>query len=543
MIREKHCERVISSRLVLRWKETDTGYKAKARWCVPGFKNSAIHEIERSCPTPELSSINITLQILASTTSEGTLADGKKAFMQGDPSVRVEPLFATPPPERLPGTPEGALVRLDREVYGLVSGMSGWRSRIVSQLKEEGCEMNTNEPCLFSKFAVREETAVDGGTIAPGEFVGCVLLEVDDHLMGGPGKAHDESMERLRQKIKFGKWHRLIQDVPSFFGGRHFTQLLDRRFKVDMTRFIQERLRPISLPRGRCFDRSAEATEGEVKALRAVAGSLSWVARQCRPDEAGTASTLQGSASRAVVKDLSDANRAVNRLKQTEEVGLLIHSIPLVNLRTVSILDAALDLDRPDGSTQGGFMVGFTTSELHQQGPAAMSLMSWSSHKVKRSVSASLAGEVFMMIEGVAECEWIGGLLESAIYQDYEPSLHRRKLISLPPESTVAVMKADSHIQIDPSTVCVTDAKSAFDHLVRESTGGHCRRTAQDLCVNRRSMQTLRARCRWVPHERMVVNALTKRHGNSVMLVRLLRDGVLAIVDEDHELVTRKKKP
>ena len=87
----------------------------------------------------------------------------------------------------------------------------------------------------------------------------------------------------------------------------------------------------------------------------------------------------------------------------------------LVNLRTVSISDAALDLDRPDGPTQGGFMVGFTTSALHQQGSAAMSPMSWSSHKVKRSVSASLAGEVFMMSEGLAECEWISGVLESAV--------------------------------------------------------------------------------------------------------------------------------
>ena len=241
-----------------------------------------------------------------------------------------------------PGVPEGALIRLDREVYGLVSGMSLWRSRIVSQWKEEGYEMNVYEPCLFSKFAVREEPAVDGGSIAPGEFVGCVLHEVDDHLMGAPGKAHQESMERLQQRIKFGKWHRLLQDGPSFFGGRHFTQLLDRSFKVDMTRFIRERLRPISLPRGRCLDRSDEASDEEVKG----------------PDEAGTASTLQGSVSRAVVKDLSDANRAVNRLKQTEDVGLLIHAIPLANLRTVSISDAALDLDRPDGSTQGGRLHG-----------------------------------------------------------------------------------------------------------------------------------------------------------------------------------------
>ena len=53
-------------------------------------------------------------------------------------------------------------------------------------------------------------------------------------------------------------------------------------------------------------------------------------------------------------------------------------------------------------------------------------------------------------------------------------------------------------------------------------------------------MRTLRARCRWVPHERMVVDTLTKRHGNRVTMVRPLRDGVLSIVDEDHELATGK---
>ena len=99
-------------------------------------------------------------------------------------------------------------------------------------------------------------------------------------------------------------------------------------------------------------------------------------------------------------------------------------------------------------------MVGFTTSTLHEQGSAVMSPMSWSSHKVKRSVSASLAGEVFMMSEGLAECEWISGVLESAVCEDYEPSFHRRKSISLTVEPTVTVMKADSHLQIDPSTVC-----------------------------------------------------------------------------------------
>ena len=36
-------------------------------------------------------------------------------------------------------------------------------------------------------------------------FVGGVLLEVDNHLMGGPGHAHHNNMERLRGNIELGK--------------------------------------------------------------------------------------------------------------------------------------------------------------------------------------------------------------------------------------------------------------------------------------------------------------------------------------------------
>ena len=51
--------------------------------------------------------------------------------MQRDPSARRQPLYVEPPLEGLPDVPEGALIRLDRVVYGLVSGMSGWRSKTV----------------------------------------------------------------------------------------------------------------------------------------------------------------------------------------------------------------------------------------------------------------------------------------------------------------------------------------------------------------------------------------------------------------------------
>ena len=98
------------------------------------------------------------------------------------------------------------------------------------------------------------------------------------------------------------------------------------------------------------------------------------------------------------------------------------------------------------------------------------SLMPWRFLMISQGKWSSVAKDAgFMMSEGLAECEWLSGVLESAIYQDYEPTLHRGTSTPLPAEPTVTVMKADGHLEVDPSTVCVIDAKSAFDHLLCES--------------------------------------------------------------------------
>ena len=44
------------------------------------------------------------------------------------------------------------------------------------------------------------------------------------------------------------------------------------------------------------------------------------------------------------MKDLSVANRSVNRLEQTDSIGNHIHVVPLDDLRTASVSDAALGL-------------------------------------------------------------------------------------------------------------------------------------------------------------------------------------------------------
>ena len=95
-----------------------------------------------------------------------------------------------------------------------------------------------------------------------------------------------------------------------------------------------------------------------------------------------------------------------------------------------------------------------------------------------------------------------------------------------------------SAIHLDPSTVYIVDAQSALDHLIRESTGGHCRRTAQELLCH--SLEHA-AKCRSVPHDSMVADALTKRHGHSLTMLKFLKTGHLSIVDEDKELADRRQ--
>ena len=53
-------------------------------------------------------------------------------------------------------------------------------------------------------------------------------------------------------------------------------------------------------------------------------------------------------------------------------------------------------------------------------------------------------------------------------------------------------------------------------------------------------MRLLQARCRWIPHHQMPADGLTKRNGNTVTLIDLMRRGAFRLTDESSELVARE---
>ena len=144
------------------------------------------------------------------------------------------------------------------------------------------------------------------------------------------------------------------------------------------------------------------------------------------------------------------------------------------------------------------------------------------------------------LADGLAEAEWVWCLFCEAVFADFNPSVGKRANdadVSIP---TVTVLKDESQVILDPAIVSVVDAKSIFDHLVRECTGGQCRRTALVLSVIRESMRLLQARCRWIPHHQVPVDGFTERNGNTVTLIDLMRRGAFRLTDESSELVARE---
>ena len=100
-----------------------------------------------------------------------------------------------------------------------------------------------------------------------------------------------------------------------------------------------ETLKCANIPKGASNDQALNA--GQIKVLRAINGSLNWLASQSRPDHAVQTSLSQQSMPGPTTSSLRDANNAVRRAKQHKQVSIRFKSIPVQDLTICAHSDAA----------------------------------------------------------------------------------------------------------------------------------------------------------------------------------------------------------
>ena len=133
----------------------------------------------------------------------------------------------------------GQLLRVETEIYGLVSGPSWLRASLTVDLLAAGHVKNPHDKCLFTLFSSDETSE------------GQLLLDVDDFIEGGK-KTHRKTMEGFYDKYCCGKAVDLMSagQEGTRFAGRRVVQHPDFRITVSMDENVKSKLRPVEVQNG-----------------------------------------------------------------------------------------------------------------------------------------------------------------------------------------------------------------------------------------------------------------------------------------------------
>ena len=192
----------------------------------------------------------------------------------------------------------------------------------------------------------------------------------------------------------------------------------------------------------------------------------------------------------------------------------------------------------PTDATQGSWMV--LTAEALPEGNKAVRAtpITWRSSKLKRKVFSTFGGETQAMLQGVNEVDWLQIMYRDAVFHDVELKEWRN---SLSPHMVVMRGNID---QLHRQPQCsVTDAKSLYDCLLRGNPSGkQDRKSALELAIILKDLQETQSMIRWVPHQKMLVDCMTKEsiEKSNGAMTQFLRSGWLSLVDVQQDLHNRK---
>ena len=520
---EGKLNRVLPSCMVRRYKPGDqpgAPRSKKSRFCIRGDRDPDAIFLSRFAPTVTTSNLQVFIQAAVNRRFRGQIGDLKSAFTQSMPLVRENgPLYCKSCFGSMPDLHEEQICEIVLGCYGLVDAPLHWRKTLISYLTEElGYKQSALDPCTF---LLHGEKGLHG----------MIAVEVDDLLMFGDG-VHEEKMSKLQERFTFGKIVDLNAEGSSF-NGRRLRKIGDE-VHIDMKAFVEERLQPVKLDPERAKLKKEAITEEERTMVRSTCGSLNWAGREGRPDAAAAASMFSSQMMEMKVEDILELNKVVAALKKDSDMTLRIQPIEEAQMRWGVFCDASW-ANAKNGKTQAGHMLVVFDKDLLEGKQAKMNLLHWKSGKLHRTVNSTLAAETQSLARGVGDLLWMMVMYLEMVKPEFQLRDWRRYV----GEHGYTAFTANEDPEDLVQAVAVVDAKSLYDLLINETTGGSDRRNALDVQVLREELKSLYGKIRWIEHMEMPADCLTKKQGRVDTLYRLLREGRFGITAESKTLADR----
>ena len=402
--------------------------------------------IRADSPTCDVEGLNIVCSLAACERLRIRCSDLKNAYFNGEPLDRV--LLLGPPRGGIPGedNSERYAIASNLPVYG--TGDAG--RRFYKAFRAEAIKSGLVECKLMrSLYAF----SVDGKI--------CVLLaaHVDDLLYVATPE-YEGMVTDLLNKFEVKE----TKDGNFRFCGREYEQYDDCSVKVSC-RDNTEKILPISFVQG---DRSAEdkATDGEISQLRSVNGSMSWIARQCRPDKLYVCSKLQSVVNVAQVKHLEACNRTLQEMISTSSRGLFYKAgaFDFYQALMITVTDASWANDKKividhdlhrvfPHRSQFGRITLLGEPTLWDGDRGQVHFIGFKSGLIKRTCRSTFRAETHAMIYGTEASTYIRAVLSSLRGQ-----FERKDWENL--------------VQQQMRGVWFTDCQSLHDYLVNTTAAG-----------------------------------------------------------------------
>ena len=521
---EGKANRILPSRMVRRYKPGEgpgAPRSLKSRFCIRGDCDPDAASLERFAPTVTTSNLQVVIQMAVNKRFRGKVGDLKSAFTQSKPLVRDGgPLYCRACHGSMPGLHEEQIAEVILGCYGLMDAPLNWRQTLTAFIQEDlKYTQSSLDPCTYIHFDKE------------GKIRGVIAVEVDDLLMFGD-EVHEKKVEELQKRFSFGKLKEITQEGVDFNGRR--LRMEGDTVLIDMQAFVQERLKAVELEKERMKQKNEPINEQERSRVRSACGALNWLGREGRPDAAAAASLFSSQMVDMKVEDIIELNHTIARLKEEPELSLRIQPIDEKDMRWGVITDASYANAR-GGKTQAGHMLISFHKDLLAGKCAATNLLHWRSGKLQRTVGSTLAAETQSLARGVGDLLWM-----IAMYLELtEPSFQLRewrKFIGRVGYTAFSKYEKTEEMQ---DALALVDAKSLYDLLIHETTGGTDRRNALDVQVLREELKEFSGKIRWVEHMQMPADCLTKKRGRVDTLHRILKEGTFGITEEATTLKER----
>ncbi|CAE7612538.1 RE1 [Symbiodinium sp. CCMP2592] len=491
--------------------------KPKARLCVAGQTDPDLGQRDMmvDAPTASRHSILLACQLALERGWKASIGDIRAAFLNGVKAPRD--LYFEQPRRGIPGLSRGQLVEILKGVFGLSTSPKLWWLKLSEELLSlelEHCgeKLTTTQhpvdPCVFLVRGAQS-----------GKTFGIILTHVDDLMLLSEPELRKPIQELLNQRFPVDGWE---DDEFEYIGCEY--SFSDEEVRIGQRSYTENRVDSVSLEKGAAD--SDEATAEQVEENRTSVGSLSWLAKQTRPDLQFAVANCQRHQNHPIVRDLKYTNKAVATAKARKEEALVLRRVGEQNLAICVYHDAAWanvpdDAASPEdqawlGEHQVASQLGYLVMAMGKQAlrgeSTPFSLLDWRSKASSRVCRSTFAGETMSCGEGLESALYLRSLLVGMITG--KPATEEAAAWHVPIHLFTDCRSLYDHVHREGAPKAPTEKRLAIDlaairqTLMREAKIQWCQRYGHEVALT--PERPLRPPLHWVPTEDQLSDMMTK---------------------------------